>query len=126
MALDHGLSEKTLRVAETLLSRDGEIIALHVYETPQGSVSAYLDQEVVEAGFNAAERKLHEKLSGLERISPKIVKGHSARTIVDFANENDIDCIVVGAGNPALSDFFLGTTASRVARHANCAVHIQR
>ena len=93
MALDHGLSPQTLKVAETLCAESGEIIALHVYEMPQGSVSAYLDKDDVKAGFEAAERQLVEKLAGLSRITPKIVKGHSARTIIDFASENAIDCM---------------------------------
>ena len=50
MALDHGISPQTLEIAEALRAKDGEIIALHVYETPQGSVSAYLDKDVVKAG----------------------------------------------------------------------------
>lgn len=126
MALDHGISPQTLELAEALRAEGGEIIALHVYETPQGSVSVYLDKSVVQAGFDAAEKKLQEKVEGLPNVAPKIVKGHSARTIIDFAEANGVDCIVIGSANPALSDFFLGTTASRVARHAKCAVHIQR
>ncbi|MEP0960220.1 MAG: universal stress protein [Roseobacter sp.] len=126
MALDHGLSRQTLEVAETLCIPAGEIVALHVYEMPQGSVSAYLDQDVVKAGFQAAEHVLTEKLSGLPHVTPKIIKGHSARAIIDFAAQNDVDCIVIGSHKPGLSDFFLGSTASRVVRHASCAVHVQR
>ena len=126
MALDHGLSPQTLEVAEALRAEGGEIIALHVYEMPQGSVSAYLDQDVVKAAYESAERKLNEKLEGISQVTPKIVKGHSARTIIDFAQTNGIDCIVIGSHKPGLSDFFLGSTASRVVRHAPCAVHVQR
>ena len=126
MALNHGISPQTLQVAETLCSEGGEIIALHVYEAPQGSVSAYLDQEVIKAAFEAADRRLTEKLADTPSVTPKIVKGHSARAIIDFAAQNGIDCIVIGSHKPGLSDFFLGSTAARVVRHASCAVHVTR
>ncbi len=126
MALDHGVSPHTLQVAETLCAEGGEIIALHVYEAPQGSVSAYLDQDVVKAGFDAAERKLREKLADAGKVTPMIVKGHSARAIIDFAAANGIDCIVMGSHKPGLGDYFIGSTTSRVVRHAGCAVHVQR
>lgn len=126
MALDHGLSPQTLEVAKALCAQDGTITGLHVYEAPQGSISAYLDEETVRAGFQKAEDLLKEKLAATPDVVPKIVKGHSARTIIDFAKETGVDCIVIGSHKPGLSDYFLGSTTSRVVRHAECAVHVQR
>ena len=126
MALTHNISPQMLRVAKALCDDGGEIIALHVYETPQGSVSVYLDEESVKAGFEKAKALLLEKLKDSPGVKPKIVKGHSARTIIDFADENGVDCIVMGSHRPGLSDYFLGSTAARVVRHATCAVHVNR
>ena len=126
MALDHGISQHTLEVARALSVAESEIIALHVYEMPQGSVSAYLDKDMVAEGFRAANSLLREKTEGLDGITPEIIKGHTARTIIDYANANDVDCIVIGSHKPGLSDYFLGSTASRVVRHAKCAVHVHR
>ena len=126
MALDHGISQHTLEVARALSAADSEIVALHVYEMPQGSVSAYLDKDAVADGFRAAASLLREKTEELEGIQPEIVKGHTARTIIDYANNKDFDCIVIGSHKPGLSDYFLGSTASRVVRHAGCAVHVHR
>ncbi|WP_170771922.1 universal stress protein [Ruegeria lacuscaerulensis] len=126
MALDHDISPHTLQVARALAADDCEIVALHVYEMPQGSVSAYLDKDVVDEGFRAALNLLRDKVSGLEGVRPEIIKGHTARTIIDFANEHSFDCIVIGSHKPGLSDYFLGSTASRVVRHAGCAVHVHR
>lgn len=126
MALTHNVSTQLLSVAQALRAPDGEVIALHVYETPQGSVSAFLDEEVVKAGFEKARALLTDKLRGTPDVTPTIVKGHSARTIIDFAAENGIDCIVLGSHKPGLSDYFLGSTAARVVRHAPCAVHVTR
>ena len=126
MALDHGISSHTLEVAQALSAEGAEIVALHVYEMPQGSVSAYLDKDVVADGFRAARNLLRDKVSGLEGVKPEIVKGHTARTIIDFATQQGFDCIVIGSHKPGISDYFLGSTASRVVRHAPCAVHVHR
>ncbi|MGI9368826.1 MAG: universal stress protein [Ruegeria sp.] len=126
MALDHGISQHTLQVARALTGGEGEITALHVYEMPQGSVSAYLDKDAVADSFQNAQQLLGDKVANLEGVKPVIVKGHTARTIIDYADENGIDCIVIGSHKPGLSDYFLGSTASRVVRHASCAVHVHR
>ncbi|WP_050602523.1 universal stress protein [Ruegeria sp. 6PALISEP08] len=126
MALDHGLSQHTLDVARALTENEAEIIALHVYEMPHGSVSAFLDKSVVAEGFDRARLTLLKKVEGLSGVKPVIVKGHTARTIIDYAVDNEVDCIVIGSHKPGLSDYFLGSTASRVVRHAPCAVHVHR
>ncbi len=126
MALDHGISQHTLEVARALSEDGAEIIALHVYEMPQGSVSAYLDKTLVAEGFERARRQLLDKVEGIDGVTAEIVKGHTARTIIDYADSNGIDCIVIGSHKPDLSDYFLGSTASRVVRHAHCAVHVHR
>lgn len=126
MALDHGISPKTLEIAQALMASGGTITALHVYESPPGSVSAYLDENVVNAAFEAARKMLHDRTDGLADVTPVLVKGHSARSIIDYAAANDIDCIVIGSHKPGLRDYLLGSTATKVVAHAPCAVHVQR
>lgn len=126
MALDHGLSPDTLQVAQALLATGGQITALHVHEAPQGSVAAYLDKDAVREGFERAVQLLKDKTNGLEGVTPEIVKGHTYRSIIDYAMANDIDCIVIGSHRPGFSDYLLGSTAARVVRHAPCAVHVYR
>ena len=126
MALDHDISPHTLKIARQLTSPGGEIIALHVYEAPEGSVRAFLDEAAVKAAFDTAQDNMKQKLSGIAGVTPVLVKGHSARTIIDYAQTEAVDCIVIGSHKPGLSDFFLGSTAARVVRHATCAVHVHR
>ncbi len=126
MALDHGISPQTLAIAEALRTEGGTIIALHVYETPQGSVSAYLDADIVQAGFDAAQAQLNDKIKNTPNVTAALIKGHSSRGIVDYADANDVDLIVIGSHEPGLGRFLLGSTAARVVRHANCAVHVRR
>ena len=126
MALDHGISPHTLAVAQALLADGGRITALHVYEAPQGSVNAYLDPGVVKDAFEAARKKLTDKTAGLPDVGTEIVMGHTYRSIIDYAASHQTDCIVIGSHKPGLSDYFLGSTAARVVRHAPCAVHVHR
>ena len=126
LALTHGISAETLAVAKALCAPGGEIIALHVYEVPQGSVSAYMGEATIQQGFDHAKEVLEEKIAGLEGVSAQIVRGHASRKIIDFAVDHGIGCIVIGSHKPDLTDFFLGSTAARVVRHAPCAVHVHR
>ena len=126
MALNHGVSGESLAVARQLLSPGGEIIGLHVYEQPQGSVSTYLDEGTVRAAFEQAQSDLEACLTDHPDVTPTLLKGHSGRTIVDHAAEVGADCIVIASHKPDLRDFFLGSTAARVVRHAPCAVHVTR
>lgn len=126
MALDHGIGEAALEVACALLSDGGTMTALHVHEAPQGSVSAYLDEAVVQEAYDRAKTKLDARVKGLQGVSALIVKGHSGRTIVDIAVKQKSDCIVIGSHKPGLIDYLLGSTAARVVRHAPCAVHVLR
>jgi nucleotide-binding universal stress UspA family protein len=126
MALDHDLSPQTLAIAKALTHGTGEIVALHVYEKPNASVSAYLDAGAVEEGYQRATAELAKKLSAIDGITGKIIKGHTYRTIIDYAAQNNVDCIVIGSHKPGLSDYLLGSTAARVVRHAPCAVHVHR
>ena len=53
--------------------------------------------------------------------------GHVVRNIVDFANDNGFDLLVIGAtGNAALYARMLGTRAARIAHLAQCPVLIVR
>lgn len=126
MALNHGISPQTLKTARALCNPGGEITALHVFEVPQGSVSAYLGDKTVHEGMERAREILIEKTAGMDGVRPVIARGHTYRTIIDYAIEHDVGCIVIGSHKPGLSDYLIGSTAARVVRHAPCAVHVHR
>lgn len=126
MALDHGIGHTAVDVARALLSDGGTITALHVYEAPQGSVTAYLEEGVVQAAYDTVKAKLEARVGDMPDVKAITVKGHSGRTIIDVAAEMKADCIVIGSHKPGLMDYLLGSTAARVVRHAPCAVHVLR
>jgi nucleotide-binding universal stress UspA family protein len=126
MALDHGVSANTLEIARSLTGGNGEIIALHVYEAPQGSVQVYVDEDLRKESMARAHVEMVSKTADLDGVSAQMVVGHTYRSIIDYATEHNVDCIVMGSHKPGFSDFLLGSTAARVVRHAPCAVHVYR
>ena len=126
LALDHGISAQTLEIARAICAEGGEITALHVYEVPKGSVSVYIGEETVERGFERARALLDEKVAGMEGIKADITRGQAHHAIIDYAVSHGFDCIVIGSHKPGLTDYFIGSTAARVVRHAPCAVHVHR
>ncbi len=127
LSLEHGISDLALSAARTLVSEGGKITVVHVYEPPNSSVLAYLEDDAVEKSHLKAKARLAERVKDEVGISAVLLKGQSAgRTITEYANTHGADCIVIASHQPGMKDFFLGSTAARVVRHAHCTVHVLR
>ena len=126
LALDHGLSHTLFSIARGLLSPGGTIWALHVVEARFGLAQATQKDDLALQAFNRARDLMKEKVAGEEGIRAHVVEGHVYRSIIEFATEHEVACIVMGSHQPGLSDFLLGSNAARVVRHARCAVHVHR
>lgn len=126
LALDHGLSHKLFAVARGLLLPAGEILALHIVETAFGIAKATESEAQAQSAFDRAHDMMKDKLDGEKNIHGHVKEGHIYRSIIEFADKHAVNCIVMGSHKPGLSDFFLGSTAARVVRHATCAVHVHR
>ncbi|WP_146347822.1 universal stress protein [Phaeobacter marinintestinus] len=126
LSLEHGIGAQALETARRLGGDSAEIIAVHVYEPPNASVSAYLDDDLVQKAYENAKQTLTTRFDDVANVKPVILKGHSSRMITQYATEIGADAIIVGSHKPGLADYFLGTTAARIVRHAPCAVIVLR
>ncbi|MBT8458338.1 MAG: universal stress protein [Boseongicola sp.] len=119
--------EEALATARKLASDTlAEITALTVLEPMPGHLSVEVDHDTkVEAADNAATA-LRDRLGGASEIRVFVRHGKAAHEIIEHATENDVDCIIVASHRPGLSDYFIGSTASRVVRHAPCTVVVLR
>lgn len=118
--------EKALAAAQTLLDKGGQVTLLHVMEeTPPFAIN-YIPNEDLRNLREALESELAEMARRFENGRGLLVDGHAGRTILEWAKENEPDCIVIASHRPGLSDYFLGSTAAHVVRHAQCAVHVIR
>lgn len=119
-------TNQALDVAQTLCADNGKLCLFHVVEhIPQYS-DKWLPENRLDIAKEVITKKMKPLIEGLEHASIEIVEGHSGRTILDFAKSHSIDCIVIASHRPGIQDFFLGSTAARVVRHAHCAVHVVR
>ena len=118
--------EQSLKVAEVLADRTTRVTVLHVKEEIPSYAVAYIPEDY-EIGLRQA---IKEKLGGFaqrfQNGGGQLIEGHSGRTILEWAASNDVDCIIINSHKPGLQDYFLGSTATRVVRHAKCSVHVIR
>jgi nucleotide-binding universal stress UspA family protein len=126
VALDHERDvTAALGVARKLVAPGGTVTALTVVEAMPAYVLAQMPEWQAERNLAVATEQL-EALIGKGEVRAVAVAGHPARSILDHAEAQGVDCIVIASHRPGLQDYFLGSTAARVVRHAPCAVHVVR
>ncbi|MBV6633859.1 MAG: universal stress protein [Alphaproteobacteria bacterium] len=126
LSLEHQIADRALTAAKALADDGAEIIAVHVTEPLQGSVRVFISDEDLGKVQAATADMLAERLQGHTGITSVILEGKAGQALSDYAAKVSADCIVVGSHKPGLSDHLLGSTASRIARHAPCSVHVLR
>ena len=127
VAVDHDPeTERALTVARLLKDEGGRITLLTVLEAVPEFIMNQLPEGQLEHNRDEMKKGLSEDMAGADDVDIAVVSGHAGRTILDFAGEQGIDCIVMNSHRPDLTDYFLGSTAARVVRHAQCAVHVLR
>lgn len=119
-------SKGAMEIAQALSAEGAAITLIHVMESIPGYAVSYMPTEYVTESRHAVEKELADMGSHLPNAQAVVIEGHSGRTIVDWANENAIDCIVIASHRPGMQDLLLGSTAANVVRHAKCAVHVLR
>jgi len=113
-------------VARLLAEDDGRITLLHVMEQIPAYAINYIPEGYLSESRKAIEAELAGMAGNLPRAQGLVIDGHSGRTILDWAQANDADCIIIASHRPGMQDLLLGSTAHQVVRHANCAVHVVR
>ena len=126
-ALDQGFCSKAIATAEALVSENGTISMVHVIEPNNNVVQSFVSEEAKSKTYDTIKEIMTERCSlDGQNYKSVILTGHAGREISKYAEKVGADCIIVGSHKPGLEDFFLGSTSSRVARHAKCSVHVLR
>lgn len=126
LALNHQLGWSTLAVARKLKAEDGRIVVVHVVEDVPDFIRQYLPPGHPADIEETIKARIAERIGESKDAEAVVLHGPAGRSIVDYAREIDADCIVLASHKPGLADYFLGSTAARVIRHAACAVHVVR
>lgn len=110
---------------------DASITIIHVinFSGVVAHAGAGIASELNEYGRKQAER-LFDEARQIERsddinLSTVALTGSPAQKIVEYANDNDIEHVVMGShGREGVRRFFLGSVAERVIRRATMPVTI--
>ena len=116
---------KTLGIARLIGGDSSRIVALYVAADIPGFVAVELPKGWLEKSLAKSRAEL-EVLADKAAAETRIQTGHPPTKILECAEEIDADLIIVASHRPTLQDYFLGSTAARVVRHAQCAVLVDR
>lgn len=119
---------------------DGEqITVLHVVDPTEGVYAGvdggYYDPGMYDRAVEAGEELCEQAIERAEESSAAsstvfetaIETGRPARTILDFADERDVDHIVIGShGRSGVTRVLLGSVAESVTRRASVPVTVVR
>ena len=126
IAVDHSPNTETqIAISRKLGDPDAEITILTVMEAVPSFIMNELPDGQIEHNKDEM-RKALQKIVGSDDLKIDVVSGHAGRTILEYADANGMECIVIASHQPGLQDYFLGSTAARVVRHAHCSVHVLR
>ncbi|NOD35058.1 MULTISPECIES: universal stress protein [unclassified Ruegeria] len=115
-----------LKLAQLLATPDAQVTLLHVVEHIPNYAISYMPPEYLTEARKAIQAELDELASQVPNARGLVIEGHSGRTILDWAEANKPDLIIMASHRPGMQDLLLGSTASHVVRHASCAVHVVR
>lgn len=110
---------------------DAAIHCLYVVEEPQiystldlGAISVPTTGELVEGAETRLQDYVKDKFAGTPHsTTAKIVVGHAATEICNYARSNNADVIIMSThGYSGVKHMLLGSTTEEVLRHAPCPV----
>lgn len=127
VAIDHeALVAEKIAHGRQFLAPRGKITLLTVLEQIPGFATEFVTVKSENHLTTRMMEKLKVAAGDASDIECKITTGKAGIRIPAVANEIGADLIIVGAHHPNAIDYFLGSTASRVARRAMCSVNIFR
>ncbi|MEY8839479.1 universal stress protein, partial [Cribrihabitans sp. XS_ASV171] len=115
-----------MKLAQLLATPNAQITLLHVVEHIPDYAISYMPVDYLKEARQAIEAELAEMAAKLPNAKAVVIEGHSGRSILDWAETNRPDLIIIASHRPGMQDLLLGSTAAQVVRHAQCAVHVVR
>jgi nucleotide-binding universal stress UspA family protein len=116
-----------LKKASALVAEDGTLYLIHVLPHIPGYVDTYLPEEVIAQSRLDAEVRLRQMAQDMGIKARAIIRsGQPHDEILNEADTQNADLIIVASHHPGLTDYLIGSTAGRVVRHAQCSVLVDR
>lgn len=127
---DTDLAKPAIKTAVTLAGPSGTLRLVTVVPSTPVMLAEY-----VPADFDAQQRTSAEEAlaiiareSGLppSRVSYIVRQGGIYHEVLEEADDNNTDLIVMTSHRPAMRTYFLGSNAGHVVRYAKCSVLVVR
>ena len=117
----------TIKVAKKLGEEGTQIILINVVE----NIPTYVAEEILGDMIEKSKEKVHSVLETMAKAAGvktdvEVRYGKPATAILAAAEGKGADLIIIASHQPELQDYLLGSTASRVVRHATCSVLVVR
>ncbi len=119
-------SDPAAKFAMTLATHyKAELYVVHVVDTSGEAAGFYmphisyenLDRDMVESGKKLLEKYCAKHFSGLANCHHEVLEGEPYKEVVSFADDKDVDLIIMGAvAKGKLDHFLFGSTTERVMR----------
>lgn len=120
-------SGATIDLAKSFAGEDAKIILLNVFEEIPKWASTSLPKDLADDSIRAIRKEMDTIAEAADaNIEVQIRVGHSYKTILEVADEANADLVMVASHQPGVQDYFLGSTAAKVVRHARCSVLVIR
>jgi universal stress protein F len=117
-------AEAELAAARQLVSPGGQVTLLHAMEPVPFFALDYMPEGYHTDLVAAIRADLDRQAETVPNGRSTVVQGEAARAILDFAQEQGVDCIILASHR--IDTSLYGSTAARVVRYAPCAVHLLR
>jgi nucleotide-binding universal stress UspA family protein len=123
----HKTGVDMVELAKKLGGDDAKILIVHVMHDLPNYAAFNIPEEVIEKAGESARQELEDlaRDTGV-KTKPQLRHGAPGPCILDAAEDFEADLIIIASHKPDLTDYFLGSTASRVVRHAQCPVLVVR
>ena len=123
--LDRGKAMIDIAIKQS--NPDSKIVLLYVIEAVPGWALAEMPEGILEK----SEQSAMDQLSAIANTTAGkaialVRRGHPAHMILSVADEMATELIIIASHKPGLQDYFLGSTASKIVRHAKCSVLVVR
>lgn len=120
-------AHEMIAVARKLGDADTSYILMNVVYSIPSYTPVDLSSDYFKIAADEAEEKLQEIAKAEDlKAEVEVIVGDAHNKILDCASSKGADIIIIGSHRPGFADYLLGSTASRVVRHAKCPVLVLR
>ncbi|MCA2010243.1 universal stress protein [Cereibacter sphaeroides] len=116
--------ERELQIARALSAPNALVMLVHVMEKVPFYAIDYMPLGWREELVDAIREDLARHAATFDQAGVAVLEGEAGRSILDHAQAEAADCIVLASHRSDRTQ--IGSTATWIARHATCAVHLMR